>query len=125
MRVRAGPARGLLLLGGGHPLGGLGPRRHRKTVTSAGRTPSTNIKRHASVPTGERKCQAREAMKNPIPRPLCMIPAAFDRVLSGHVSATRDVPVPHSEPSARPVTNRKIAKDSHDHDSAVRPVQTA
>jgi hypothetical protein len=71
------------------------------------------------------KNQQAEAMKKPSPRPHCIRPAAFALALLGHISATSDVPVPHSEPRANPVMKRSTRNDSHDHDSALSPVNAA
>src|SRR5262245_46360271 len=91
-------------------------------VRSAGRIPMMYIQRHADGPRPPTKSQMAEAMKNPIPSPHCMSPAPLPRCLAGHISAIIAVPVPHSDPRARPTTKRKARKELQSQARPVSPV---
>ena len=82
----------------------------------------TYIQRHADGPRPPTKNQMAEATKNPIPSPHCISPAPLPRCLSGHISATIEVPVPHSEPSARPTMKRRTRNEGQLQAKAVSPV---
>ncbi len=68
------------------------------------------------------KNQATEARKKPTPKPVCIRPTPLPRFLSGHSSATIEVPVTHSEPMETPTRKRRIANDSQSQAKALRPV---
>src|SRR5436309_9938310 len=97
------------------------PRRIHQ-VASAGSTPMTYIQRHAEGPMALMKNHTPDAQKNPMPSPHCISPAPLPRCSAGHISATIDVPVPHSAPSARPTTKRKTTNEGQLHAKAVHPV---
>src|SRR6267143_1637503 len=86
------------------------PRRIHQ-VASAGSTPITYIQRHAEGPRALMKNHTPDAQKNPMPSPHCISPAPLPRCSAGHISATIDVPVPHSAPSARPTMKRRATND--------------
>ena len=68
------------------------------------------------------KYQATEARKNPMPKPVCIRPTPLPRFLSGHSSATIEVPVTHSEPMQTPTRKRRIANDNQSQAKALNPV---
>ncbi len=78
--------------------------------------------RQASGPTGKMKYHATEARKNPMPNPVCIRPTPLPRFLSGHSSATIEVPVTHSEPMQTPTRKRRIANDHQSQAKALNPV---
>jgi len=84
----------------------------------------TYIQRHAEGPMALMKNHMPDAQKNPMPRPHCIRPAPLPRCSAGHISATMDVPVPHSAPRARPTIKRKATNDGQSHAKAVHPVMS-
>jgi hypothetical protein len=78
--------------------------------------------RHASGPTAPTNRHAKDARKNPIPKPLCISPTPRPRARSGHSSDTIDVPITHSEPMATPTKKRRATNDTQSHANALRPV---
>ena len=59
-----------------------------------------------------------------MPNPVCIRPTPLPRFLSGHSSATIEVPVTHSEPMQTPTRKRSTAKDSQFQANALNPVMT-
>ena len=63
-----------------------------------------------------------EARKKPTPNPDCISATPLPRVRSGHISATIDAPVAHSEPMAIPTRKRSTANENQLNANAVNPV---
>ena len=100
-----------------------GMARRIHNVSSAGTTPSRNMTRQAFGPE-----RVDEAARPPRPgrircrSRICIRPTPLPRFLSGHSSATIEVPVTHSEPMQTPTRNRMTANDVQSQAKALNPV---